>query len=103
MENQKGFRQGDVILIRTDKEKSYAGDVIQSNVIAEGEVTGHKHEVIDGKVYGHRWDSNVRYIESNQDTVLVHNEHKPIKLGEGFFEIRIQREYDELNNKFVAD
>jgi len=25
------------------------------------------------------------------------------KLSEGLFEFRLQREYDELNNRFVAD
>ncbi len=96
----KNYRQGEVLIL--GMSNYYAGQQreLPSNVIIEGEITGHKHEVEQGKLY-----------EANGEIVLVaqagcvikHPEHKPIKVPKGFYKIKIQREYAETGNKKVKD
>jgi hypothetical protein len=78
-------------------------------VLAYGEVTGHKHQVIEGQVnfYTIGDSTNMfspKYLEVLSDTALVvHEEHTQIPLVKGLYEISIQREYfpEEIRN--VAD
>jgi hypothetical protein len=101
MSNSISYRQGDVLLIKVE-DKDELNDV-ESTVLAEGEATGHKHEIINGTVHTRKWYSEPKYVRSTGETTLVHPEHGHIKIGKGLFEVRIQREYDELANRYVAD
>ena len=101
MTNQKHYRQGDIILIRVEDNVDLNETPI-SNVLAEGEMTGHKHEVLDGTVHKHSWRQDI-YVRSSGNTILAHPEHGHIKMDEGLFRFRNQREYDELSNRYVAD
>ena len=66
-----------------------------TNVIIEGEISGHKHEVENGKLY----EKNGKVIiEAQADCVVKHPEHAPIKLPQGTYEIDIQEEYDEVKH-----
>ena len=103
MSNITSYRQGDVLLVKVDSQDLVLDNEHLSPVLAEGEVTGHKHEIINGTVHNRRWSSTDKYVKSNGSTVLVHPEHGHIKIKEGIWEVRIQREYDELENRFVAD
>ncbi len=57
-------------------------------------MTGHKHSIYDGSadLYG----VNGRlYLEVHSEfATLVHEEHKPIQVPQGNWEVRIQREYE---------
>lgn len=101
MSNQISYRQGDVLLIKVEEREDLTNEV--SPVLAEGEVTGHKHEILEGVVYSYGWRSDRKFVRSSGDTVLAHPEHGHIKIGKGLWEVRIQREYDELSNRYVAD
>ena len=102
MSNQTSYRQGEVLLIKETSEV-VLGDEL-STVLAEGEITGHKHEIIDGKVFGRQyWGSGTQFVVSNGKTTLIHPEHGPVKIDKGVWRVRIQREYSESENINVAD
>ena len=101
MSKLTSYRQGDVLLIKTEEREDLNNEV--SPVLAEGEITGHKHEIVGGSVVTHSWSTGRKFVRSSGDTVITHPEHGHIKLSKGLFEFRLQREYDELTNRYVAD
>ena len=102
MSNQTSYRQGEVLLIKETSEVVFGDEL--STVLAEGEITGHKHEIIDGKVFGRQyWGSGTHFVVSNGKTTLIHPEHGPVKIDKGVWRVRIQREYSESENINVAD
>lgn len=99
----KNYRQGDVIMIGIEKfpvdQKSLK--VRKDNVILEGEISGHKHLLVDGELY-QDGEGNL-FVKADEDTQVVHEEHKPIDIEKGFYRITRQREYAEDTNSFVVD
>ncbi len=99
------YRQGDVLIfqVKVPKKKHVTDYGFKSkgdNIIIEGEITGHKHEVTNGKLY--EKDGKI-VVEAQKGCILKHPEHNPIPLPQGVFEIKIQEEYDdskpEMKNK----
>jgi hypothetical protein len=68
------------------------------NIVEYGEVTGHKH-VFNGmaELFGH---NQVTHVKVEQDTVLTHEEHKPIKMEPGFYEVVREREYNPFEESW---
>ena len=97
------YRQGDVLIFSLQAKyargmKSIIAEGFKfkdTNVIIEGEISGHKHEVENGKLYE---KDNKIIIEAQADCVIKHPEHAPIKLPQGIYEIDIQEEYDEVKH-----
>ena len=90
----KHIRQGDVLLSLIQILPPTA--IPQSSrIVAEGEATGHHHALVNmtAQIYN---TTTARYVVVEQPTVLTHQEHKPIELPQGIFEIKIQRELDLL-------
>jgi hypothetical protein len=92
-------RQGDLFI--EDAHSIPPSAVKQSNgVLAEGELTGHRHQVadLDGvDVYEHlgEW-----YVDVQRDVAqIVHEEHAAISLPLGTYRVWRQREYDPLRNR----
>lgn len=91
-------QQGDVLLKRISKLPSGTKMVIKNNnrnemVLAEGETTGHYHGIcedtsclieIEGK----------RYLNLKKPATLNHQEHNPITLDPGIWQVGIVNEYD---------
>ena len=74
-------------------------------VLLRGEATGHAHVVEDDRASLHGW-SSLRYlqVEGEEPVVLVHEEHDPLRLGPGVYEVRRQREYvPQRRARSVAD
>jgi hypothetical protein len=95
------IRHGDVILIPANKELEKT-ELKKENTIAYGEATGHHHTIyakdsasgskvieFDGKKYLHLFGT----------CELKHQEHDPIKLPSGVYEIKIERERDPFLNE----
>ena len=102
MSNQTSYRQGEVLLIKETSEIEFGSEL--STVLAEGEATGHKHEIIDGQVFERKyWGGENKFVVSNGNTTLIHPEHGPVKIDKGVWRVRIQREYSESQNIYVAD
>ena len=100
------YRQGDVLLRRvetdTDKmerEEPKAGRFI----LAEGEATGHAHTIEADSVVLYRSKDGKRVIVADEGAVVEHQEHAPITLPPGRYEIIRQREYSPEEIRNVAD
>lgn len=96
----KQLQQGDVLLTRITKEQLKNAVKVPMDkrgiVLAEGEVTGHYHgieEIEDAELYriGEKMLLSVK-----EPVELKHQEHGPITIEPGVWEIGIVREYDYL-------
>lgn len=99
------YRQGDVLLVKTDELPGGAEELPLSDriVLAYGEVTGHAHAVaqMEAKMYA---QGNVRYLVVGENgTNLVHEEHSTIALSPGIYRIVHQREYVPNSSRLVLD
>lgn len=89
------FRHGDVLILDPIRLPATARRRM-TEVIAEGEVTGHAHRLIGGDLWD---DDGDLYIAAGVDAALTHEEHAELKLpstNDGMaYPVRIQREYDD--------
>ena len=88
----KWIRHGDVILEVVDRK--LAGSRKNRIVLAEGEVTGHKH-VLSGLLQECFVDGE-RYVCVMGDAQLTHQEHETLLIPEGSYRVVMQREVDLL-------
>lgn len=110
------YAQGDLLIERVeDVEPSgtmIAPDATGAQVLAEGELTGHRHAIFE-RVTMFRDDALAREIptglyighlkvEGGPATVR-HQEHAPIALGEGTYRVRRQRDLEPKDAVIVAD
>jgi hypothetical protein len=103
------YRQGDVFIRKVQareipadfsKEKLDKGRV----VLAYGEVTGHAHAIHDSAALWRKaGDVAFGLLEVTKKTTLRHEEHAPIQLDPGMYEVVRQREYTPEEIRFVAD
>lgn len=95
-------QQGDVILKRVGKIK---GKKLKHLVLAEGEHTGHKHQIIEGdaELYEHEGTLFLRVL--SESAVLAHEEHAHQVIEKGDYQIGIVREYSHFDEEArnVAD
>jgi hypothetical protein len=83
------YRQGDLLFVGQlwlPKPAVARGD----GVIQLGEVTGHAHRVVGGSVYDVKGGV---YLAVGRGARVIHEEHAPIELPEGFYRVVRQREY----------
>jgi hypothetical protein len=132
VKTRKAYRQGELLFIPVDQEdmatltpdsngQSYPHwKKTDTNVLREGEATGHKHEVItqtkgaatllapvstlmrglpDMGLIG----NEDRLLVADEPVEVVHPEHKPLRLLKGVFLVVVQREYDEVKARRVMD
>ena len=101
------YRQGDVLLVEVAQIPVNAKAVRRVGgrvILAEGEVTGHRHAISDGGVelleLGERRYLNVPETGAE----LRHEEHTKIDVTPGAYEVVIQREFDDAEEwRRVAD
>ena len=114
------IRQGDVLVRQTTKVPSADAKRITDNgrvILAYGEVTGHSHQVIEAApempVMGDpdpvpamelfEEPDGTRLLVVKRDALLTHQEHGPITLAPGGYEVIRQREYHPEAIRNVAD
>jgi hypothetical protein len=104
MKKQELYRQGDVLIRRIDGLPKQKAVKRASGSILEGEATGHVHrletltqaEVLDIE--------NGLYLRVGEEGVrIIHEEHAPITLPAGDYEVIRQREYSPEEIRNVAD
>jgi len=95
-------RQGDLLIIQTTLKKGLTKS--KSRIVAYGEITGHKHEVVAkagtivfDDIPGKKW------VCSKDGFTLVHDEHASLQFPAGDYEIRRQQEYSPQEIRLVAD
>lgn len=85
-------RQGDVLFTAISQDELPPDLTEQkSNVIVDGEVTGHAHRLVDGRILVGALGA--MYLEVVRATRVVHEEHNPITLEPGTYKVTRQREY----------
>jgi hypothetical protein len=103
------YRQGDVLLSAIDEIPlratlvSSTGDRV---IVATGELTGHAHAFATGKARLFRDEPSARSFIAIAEggAALLHEEHDPIRIPEGDYELRRQREYTpQRRPRYVAD
>jgi hypothetical protein len=72
-------------------------------VLARGEATGHAHAVEASRAELYRGRSGRFFLRLAGATVLEHEEHAPIELPAGCYEVIRQREYRPGRIRRVAD
>lgn len=103
MKNQI-FRQGDVMIRRIGKLPSNKLTKRESGILAYGEVTGHAHRIDDLAVAEVMEVGDGMYLRVGTEGVrIIHDEHAPISLPAGNYEVTIQREYSPAAIRNVAD
>lgn len=83
-------RQGDVLFVRID-ELPEGLTPREDQIIVEGEVTGHHHKLMTGRVL--EAATGQLYLEVLRATQVVHQEHQPLALEPGYYQVVRQREY----------
>lgn len=100
-------RQGDIYFVRIDGAKK-SKDAPEGPVLAHGEATGHTHAVApecltNCDVFLDEAGLLVVKVKPGKSVNVVHQEHDPILLTEGDWEVRHQREYEPAGWKQVSD
>ena len=99
-------RQGDVLIKATNKpevELTKAQKIDGRWILAEGEATGHAHAIKAAKGVVLWMTAAAMYLEARRQVKIEHEEHAPIMLPPGWYEIRRQREYEPDGWRQVAD
>lgn len=95
-------RHGDVLVIGTSRTPH--GKKRTNMVLAYGEVTGHRHEIIEGvaEVYDEA-DGSMLVVVLSETAVLDHQEHPSRELSRGTYEVVIQRDATAFGERKVVD
>lgn len=94
MNNTKNmYRQGDLLIVSISALPT--GLKKKDNILAYGEVTGHKHQLMSETVFVNL--EGKQFLDLKKQSSLVHDTHAEIKLDPGKYEVIIQREYDLLS------
>ncbi len=109
-------RQGDVLVVPTRRRVSAKAKSILDKgrvILAYGEVTGHAHEVVADPVIAGSDDvpamqlfeepDGSRLLVVRRPATLRHEEHGPIALAPGRYDVIRQREYAPGAIRNVAD
>ena len=91
MNTPKQYRQGDILFLEIDSLPTKRKR-LEHGVVAEGEITGHKHQIADDAALLYE-DGTVKFLEALRETSIVHEEHKEIILPKGFYRVVQQRQY----------
>lgn len=96
------YRQGDIVLKKVNSLPEGLKKQT-NNILAYGEVTGHKHQFVSDMVITYADELDNKYVKVLSVVPLQHEEHKWIDIEEGTYEVVRQREYDPKENRLVVD
>ncbi len=107
----KGFtaRQGDVMILQVASLPKAAKNVDNKVriVLAYGEVTGHAHAIAEREATEFTMEQSAgpvkRFLEVVSQATLRHEEHAPVEIPAGVYEIVQQKEYSPEAIRNVAD
>ena len=103
MKKKMLFQQGDVLIYSVDPkeitgEKKNIEARARGFVLADGEVTGHAHVIQDPNVKMFNL-GNKMFMECSKTVTVVHEEHNPIEIPAGTYEIGRVQEYDHFTEE----
>jgi hypothetical protein len=90
------IEQGDVVLIRRDgATRGGIPKANRTNVVQDGEHTGHAHRFTTGEATIYETNGLVTSLKvTSPKAFLTHEEHLPVEIEEGEYEVRIVRQKD---------
>lgn len=93
---QNTAQQGDVLLKKIEKFPEGKKTLVSQGkmVLAEGEVTGHFHGIAQDNSSLYRMDGGAMVLDLKEEAILTHQEHGPITLSPGLWDVGIVQEYD---------
>jgi len=98
------YRQGDILFIRTQQVPKQVSHKKDDGIVALGEATGHAHRVVDGTLWERGLSGIDMFVEAEEATKIVHEEHGTINLPKGVYKVVRQREFSEANaSVWVSD
>jgi hypothetical protein len=102
------WRQGDVFITRVDAIPEQARrSPVPHGILVHGELTGHSHRLENPKsatLFSGSHGLGELFLDVPAGgTRIVHEEHGPIELPEGFYRIWRQREYSPQAIRVVRD
>lgn len=87
------YRHGDVLLRSIANIPNVAQKRV-GDVLAHGELTGHSHRIQPSHAIQLWVHGSELFLEVKQTgATLVHEEHRPIEIPQGFYRVWRQREY----------
>lgn len=75
---------------------------VVDNVLAAGEFTGHHHRGAGKDVAVFETDAGQKYMEAPNGATITHEEHAPIQVDAGNYDIRIVTEVDPMSEEIRA-
>lgn len=105
----KQFVQGDVMFIRfcDGQTPSPPRHRLEPEngllVLARGEKTGHVHAVDASVAEAYALDWQTLYMNVREPVEVKHDEHAPLALEPGGYEVRMQRRYTPAQDARVVD
>ncbi|HEY7414397.1 MAG TPA: hypothetical protein VH593_04335 [Ktedonobacteraceae bacterium] len=93
-------RQGDILFLAIEQVPQGLKER-KGLTIAEGEATGHRHQLEAGLVLEDA--QSALFVEVLQATQVVHQEHRTIHLEPGFYRVIRQREFAPEAIRTVRD
>jgi hypothetical protein len=98
------YRQGDVLIRLIPSLPKQKAQPRLTGILAYGEVTGHAHRIEDAQKAEVLEIGTGLYLRVGEEGVrVVHEEHAPVSLPPGNYEVEIQREYTPAEIRNVAD
>jgi hypothetical protein len=102
------FRQGDVLLCAVDEIPVTATSVLSGGervIVALGELTGHAHAFAaqEARLFVDEPNGRSFVAVPKGGAALVHEEHDPIHIPPGAYEVKRQREYTPARPRYIAD
>ncbi len=106
------YRQGDVLIMAVEGLPTDLAAMSRDQgrvVLAEGEVTGHAHAIVDREAVLYEGDGDDRFLEVASPVTVTHEEHDAIDLPPGVYQVVRQREYTpkpsnrDARWRYVAD
>jgi hypothetical protein len=100
----KLYRQGDVLIRKIKSLPGQKATKRENGILAYGEVTGHAHRVEELHKAEVMEVGEGLFLRVGKEGVrIVHDEHAPIVLDPGNYQITIQREYSPEEIRNVED
>lgn len=102
----KQIRQGDVFLRKVDAIPEDVQELVAEDgrlILARGEATGHHHSVDAQQARLCQVKQQMFLMVTARMLQLIHQEHAPLAIPEGIYEVIRQREYTPAEIRRVAD
>ena len=95
----KYYQQGDVLIKPLEKVVKEKLKEISSNVLKEGELTGHAHRITDGDYRLYENEKRRKILLALSLLTLEHEEHNTITIPKGEYVIDSVKEFDHFDEE----